>query len=132
MQNQGNRWWMQSASTPKAPGESGDPASPVLRWHQQHWWWQADDGLWYVAHEGDAWAYRYISRWKQEGLVDTKTGAQMVYSDDGKVTVFTPGQGGTVYAAASGAVVGKVPDDHAGKPSAPIPPNAPFPPAPKP
>jgi hypothetical protein len=130
MQNQNDHWYMQTYSASAAGGSVGSD-SPVLRWHQQHWWWQADDGLWYVAHDGDSWAYRYISRWKQAGLVDSKTGAEMFYTTNGDVTVFTPGKGGTVYDATSGKVVQKVPDDQAGKPAPPLPPAVPFLPAPK-
>jgi hypothetical protein len=129
MKNQDGQWWMQSdAVSDKATGAIKTD-SPAFVWHQQHWWWQEADGPWYVIHQGEPWSYRYIARWNQNGLVNPKTGTQMVYTDDGKVKVATPGKGTIIYDATTGKQLSQQPDAQASTTpnSAPQPPNA-FPP----
>ncbi|MBI3549988.1 MAG: hypothetical protein HY078_13200 [Elusimicrobia bacterium] len=76
-----------------------------LVWHQEHWWWQAD-GVWFVQRGDEAWAYRWFSRWKSEGLIEPKTGVQLIYSQDERyVAVATPGDGATIYEASTGREV---------------------------
>jgi hypothetical protein len=84
-----------------------NPGDPPLLWHEDHWWWQSR-GTWFVLHDGDAWVYRYINDWQQEGLTH-QDGSQMVYSPDGgEVGVLEPGKGARFYDAESGKSMGEL------------------------
>lgn len=80
---------------------------PPLVWHEDHWWWQSH-GTWFVLHDGDAWVYRYINDWQQEGLTH-QDGSQMVFSPDaGEVAVVEPGAGARFYDSETGKSMGNL------------------------
>ncbi len=102
MQNKDGKWWIQSYS-PRPDGSVGTD-SPAYEQHQGHWWWQDDkSGSWYVVHDGQPWSHRYLSQFKQDGLVNPQTGTTMVHTPDGNVLVVTPGKGADVYDGKTGA-----------------------------
>lgn len=132
LQNQDGKWYMQSY----APGKDGSlsPDSPAYSRHQGHWWYQDADGQgqWSVIHNGVPWSYSYLVRWKQNGLTNPDTGAQMVYTPDGNVMVVHPGKGATIYDPNTGKVIGRKKEGDLPTqpkyPSAPSGPNDPAPP----
>ncbi|MBI3551094.1 MAG: hypothetical protein HY077_01135 [Elusimicrobia bacterium] len=106
MQNQDGKWWVQSFS-PRPDGTMGSD-SPAFTSHQGHWWWQDSKGPWYVVHEAEPWSYRYLRRYKQEGLVHPESGVHMVHTPDGRVMVVTPGKGAVVYDGKTGKELERV------------------------
>ncbi len=86
------RWW----ALPDAE------RAPWLR-HRGRWWVR-DDGVWFVLHEGESWAWRHFARWEAEGLIHPGTGTAIVYSADyARAAVITPGEGAVLFDALSGA-----------------------------
>jgi hypothetical protein len=125
MQDKDGKRWIQSYS-PRPDGKLGSD-SPAYQQHQGHWWWQdPESGSWYVVHDGQPWAHKYINRFKQEGLMNPQTGTQMVHTPDGSVLIVTPGKGADVYDGKSGAFKGHQ-DESALPPSQPKGPSNPFP-----
>jgi hypothetical protein len=98
LERSGGRWFLWA-----------DPKDPVLVWHEDHWWWQSR-GTWFVLHDGEAWIYRYLDDWQQEGLAHPD-GSRMLYSRDGKaVGVLEPQNGARFYDAAGGGQVSRLSD----------------------
>lgn len=95
-----NRWW----------AAAGEPRTELLR-HEKVWWTRRD-GLWFVVHEGEAWAWRGFRDWSAQGLFHPGTGTELVYSRDfSRVAVVTPGQGADVFDARTGALLAHIPQD---------------------
>jgi hypothetical protein len=92
-------WWSQAGPT----------AQPLLR--RGGVWWLKTDGLWFVLHDGVAWARRSFQDWDAEGLFHPGTGTEMIYSRDfTRVAVVTPGEGAVVFDAVTGHEVAAIPE----------------------
>lgn len=88
------RWWLWA-----------DAQEPPLVWHESHWWWQSR-GRWFVLHDGQAWAYRYLPEWRQDGLAH-EDGSRILYSPDGgRVGLVEPGAGARFFDNESGEALG--------------------------
>lgn len=90
------RWW----ALPDAA------RAPWLR-HQNRWWVQ-DDGVWFVLHEGEPWAWRHFARWEAEGLIHPASGTAIVYSADfARAAVLTPGEGAVLFDVETGQEIAR-------------------------
>ncbi len=79
---------------------------PLLR--HQGLWWSKQKGVWFALHDGELWSWRRFSDWEAEGLIRLGDGVELIYSADfTKVAVLTPGAGGVLYDAATGAELGE-------------------------
>lgn len=88
---QGGRWWAWTAAE-----------EPTWLSHQGRWWWKSE-GVWFLLHQAQAWAYRLFLNGRAEGLFHPGTGTSMVYSQDGRrVAVVTPGAGAVLFDAVTG------------------------------
>ena len=93
MVQSGARWWTLA--------EGGQP----LLWHEGRWWWQKD-GVWFLLHEGQPWAYRWFSDWQTEGLLEPQSQTRIVYSADGSMAaVGAPGERTVVFDLRTGEEV---------------------------
>lgn len=85
------RWW----ALPDAAAE------PWLR-HRGRWW-SRRDGVWFLLHAGEPWAWRHFSQWEADGLIHPASGTVVVYSEDlARAAVITPGEGAVLFHALSG------------------------------
>jgi hypothetical protein len=74
-------------------------------------WWTKEQGLWFVVHDGEPWAWRRFHEWDSSGLFQPGSGAQMVYSKDfARVAVIAPGEGAEVFDAVTGELLEKIPE----------------------
>lgn len=89
------RWWTQNPE--------GDP----LLWHRGRWWWRSME-TWFLLHEGEPWALRWMSLWRREGLIHPSSGTTILYSSDGaRAAVRVPGQGAVLFDLRSGAALAR-------------------------
>jgi len=94
----GPRWWARAGSAP-----------PLVR--HDGVWWTKQGGFWFVLHDGVPWAWRPFRDWDAQGLLQPGTGTEMVYSKDFKtVALVTPGAGAEVFDAATGVLIGRIPE----------------------
>lgn len=97
MLRRGTRWWT-----------AADGAQRMVR-HEGHWWWKTRDG-WFLLHQGEPWAYRHFADWKRDGLLHPRSGARIVYSEDGRrVAVVSPDGSARVFDAATGEFLASTP-----------------------
>jgi hypothetical protein len=74
-------------------------------------WWTKENGVWLVVHDGQPWAWRSFQDWGAQGLFHPNSGTEMVYSKDfARVAVITPGEGATVFDAATGEAFARIPE----------------------
>ena len=100
LQHDGARWW----------AFAGDQGPAQLR-HDEVWWMK-ERGIWFVVHEGRPWAWRSFQDWDAQGLFEPGSGTEMVYSKDfARVAVITPGEGATVFDAATGEELARIPEE---------------------
>jgi hypothetical protein len=106
----GRRWlwlWKEDARVWAVPDKS---APPLLR--HQGLWWSRQRGVWFALHDGELWSWRRFAEWDAEGLIRLADGVELVYSADfTKVAVITPGEGASLYDAATGRELGEWRED---------------------
>lgn len=113
MARQGGRWWAWTAEP-----------EPTWLSHQGRWWWKSE-GVWFLLHQAQAWAYRLFLDGRAEGLFHPGTGTSMVYSQDGgRVAVVTPGAGAVLFDALTGREIRRWSEDELKTPKKPPTPSA--------
>ena len=99
LQHDGARWW----------AFAGGEGRAQLRFDGV--WWEKEHGIWFVVHEGEAWAWRSFQDWDAEGLFHPGSETQMVYSRDyARVAMITPGEGAEVFDAKTGEKLAEIPE----------------------
>jgi hypothetical protein len=93
----GGRFWAHTAAD-----------QPSWLRYRERWWWRSD-GLWFMLHDGEAWGYKILHDSGQEGFGHPSTGAELIYSADGRVAALViPGQGALVYDAYTGVILARL------------------------
>ena len=99
LQHDGARWW----------AFAGGEGNAQLR--HDGVWWMKEQGVWFVVHDGQPWAWRPFSDWNSEGLFQPGSGTEMVYSRDfSRVALITPGHGAEVFDAETGEKLTDIPE----------------------